>query len=105
MVRRFFTAKIDHRVRDGWIAMDAVGAAPKEQITGLERIQFERVVAVTEHGLEVSGFAYPNILLAGIAGHVGHAALRECVIYKPRTLHAAVGRIGRAIFVAEILSR
>ncbi len=105
LVGRFLAAEINHRVRNIGVPVDAVSAGPKKQITGLERVELESVVAMREHGLEISTFAHPNILFACIARHVLDAGLRKHVINEARAIHSAVCRIGRAIFVAEILCR
>ncbi len=41
LFRPLFASQINHRVRDRRIAIDAVGAAPEEQIARLERIEFK----------------------------------------------------------------
>ena len=40
-IRSFFAAKVNHGVRDRRIAIDVVGAAPKQQVAWLERIELK----------------------------------------------------------------
>jgi hypothetical protein len=88
---------------DGRIAVDTVGAAPEEQIARLERIEFKRILVTAQDRSEVSRLTHPDILLAGIARHVGKSVLTEHVVNETRAIHSAVFGIGRAITVAEIL--
>jgi hypothetical protein len=105
LIRRLFATKVNHRVSDIRVAADAVRGRPKKQVTRFERIEFEGVVVMREHGLEISGFAHPNVLLACITWDFFDAGLREHVINETRAIHPTIGRVGRAIFVTEILRR
>lgn len=64
MAGAFFSTKIDHRVGDGRIALDIVGARPKEKIARRELRQFEAVVLATNHRFEFSRLSQPGVLLA-----------------------------------------
>src|SRR5438128_2512157 len=105
IVLAFLAPEINHGVCDRRVTIDAVGAAPKKQIARLERVEFKSVIAVSKDGLEVSGFADPGILFTRVARNIGHAALRENVINETRAIHSSISRIGRAIFVVQILTR
>ena len=92
-------------MRDRGIPVDVVGAAPEEQIAGPKRVELEGIFFAAHNCIEISRFANPDILLAGIARHIGEAILLKNVINKSGTIHAAVFGIGRAIAVTEILFR
>jgi len=90
-------------VRDWRIAIDVVSAAPEEQVTRPKRVELECILVATQNRVEISRFAHPDILLAGIARHVGKAVLPKEVINKSGAIHPAACWIGRAIRVTEIL--
>src|SRR5882762_10220769 len=54
-------------------------------------------------GVEISGLAHPDILLTGIARHIGKSVLAEHVINETGAIHAAVRGIGRSVAVTKIL--
>src|SRR5262249_10543800 len=64
-----FSPQINHGVRDRRVAIDVVGATPKEQIAGLKRIELECILVAAQYRIEISRFTHPDILLAGIARH------------------------------------
>jgi len=64
MTGAFFPAEINHRVGDGRIAFDVVGARPKKKIAGHELRQFEAVLLSTDDRLKFSRLAQPGVLLA-----------------------------------------
>ena len=92
-------------MRDRWVAIDAVRAAPEEQIARLERVELERILVAAQNRIEISRLADPNILLAGIARHFGESAFAEHVEDEAGTIHAAICGLGGAIRVAEISLR
>src|SRR5206468_634619 len=57
----------------------------------------------TQDRIKISGFTHPDVLLAGIARHVGEAVLLKDIINETGTIHAAVRWIGRTIGVTQIL--
>ena len=99
-----FPAEINHRVSDRRVAIDRVGASPKEQIARLQIFQLEGVVFSTENGLEFSGASQPDVLLTGIARDIGHAVLPQHEINESGAIHSTVCRIVRTVFVSEITS-
>ena len=101
-VASFFSAEVNHGVRDWRIAFDGVSAGPKQQVARLERIEFKGIRIAAENRLKFSGLAQPDILLAGIARDIVNAVLLEHIINEPRTIHPAVARIRRAVRVTEI---
>ena len=105
LVRAHLASKIDHGLSDIGVATDSVSAGPEKQIARRQCIQFKSVVALCKHGLKVSSFAHPNVLLAGITRHVFDAALREDVINETGAIHSAVDWVGRSVFVPKILRR
>jgi hypothetical protein len=105
LVGCFLATKINHCVGNIGIAIDAIGAAPEKKITRFERIKFKSVVAVPQHCLEVTGLTHPNVLLACVARDIAYSIFRKHIMNETRAIHSTIGRIGRTVFVCEILSR
>ena len=105
VARVLLPSHINHDVCDRRIAFNCIGASPEQQIARLEVIELKRVLLLTHHRLEFAGPSQPDVLLAGIAGHIFNAVLFENEIDKARAVHPTVGRIGRAVFVIEIAGR
>ena len=105
MIGCLFATEINHGVSDGRVTIDKISPGPKEEIARFERVELEAVVTMREHGLEIAGLAHPDVLLARIARHIFDSALGQNVMNETGAIHPAVRRIGRAVFVAEILRR
>src|SRR6266567_1046594 len=90
-------------MRDRWVPIDIVGAAPEEEIARLERIELKRIRMPAKDGIEISRLAHPNVLLAGVARHIGKSVLLENVINKTGAIHAAICGISGAVRVTKIL--
>lgn len=105
LLRSFLAAKINHRVSDRRVALDAVGPGPEKKIAGNEFVEFEGVFLAAVDRPESSRFAQPDILLARIARHIANAILRQHVNDKPGAIHPTVCRIRRPVLVIEIPRR
>ena len=103
--RSLFAAKINHRMRDRRIALDAVRPGPEKEIARDKFLELEGVLLPAVHRPEASCFAQPDILLAGIARHIGNAILRQHVNNETGAIHPTVRGIGRAILVIQIPRR
>src|SRR5205814_10684644 len=90
-------------MRDRGVAIDVVSATPKEQIAWLKRIELERIFVAAQNGIEISSFAHPDVLLARIARNIFEPVFGQKKVNKARAIHAAVGRIGRAVWLTQIL--
>jgi hypothetical protein len=100
--RFLFAPQVNHRVRDRRIALNRISAGPKKKIARLQIIEFERILFLTHNRLEFARSSQPDVLLAGIAWYVIDPILFEHEINEARTVHSAICRIGRAVFVIEI---
>ena len=87
-------SKIDHGVRDRWIALNRVSTAPEKQVARFQIIEFEGIILLAYHWLEFPSSSHPDILFAGIARHAIHAVLLEHEIDEAGAIHPAVIWIG-----------
>jgi|SRR5689334_13589104 hypothetical protein len=51
-----FASQVNHRVCNRRIALDRIGASPKQKITWLQIIEFEGILFFTHHRLKSAGF-------------------------------------------------
>src|SRR2546423_12937347 len=99
-----FATEINHRVRNGRVAVDRIRAGPEKEIAGLQIFQLERIVPAANHRFEFSGATQPDVLRTRITRYIADAILAKYKIHKPGAIHSAVGRIVRTVFVIEISS-
>lgn len=105
MIGPLFAPEINHRVRNRRVALDFVSACPKKQIARFKVRKLEGLFFATNHGLELSRFAQPGILLTRIARHIAHTGICQHVINETRAIHAAAIGIGRTVLVIEAAAR
>ena len=81
-------------MRNRGIPIHAVGPAPEKEIARLERVEFEGVVAMAKNGLEISRFAHPNILFAGVTRRIADTIFGKDVMNETGAIHTPLGEIG-----------
>ena len=92
-------------MRDRRIALNVVGTGPEKEVARPEFIEFEGIQLPAENGAEIPRFAHPDILFARAPRHVLDAIFAQDEVNEAGTIHPAVRRIGRTVFVVEILLR
>ena len=90
-------------MRDRWVAINIISAAPEEQVAWLESVEFKRVFLPAQDRVEISRFAHPDILLARIARHIFEPVFAQKIINEAGAIDSAVCWVGGAVCITEIL--